>query len=115
VTAGQNGDGSDEAPGGPPLVVYWRPGCGFCGRLRRTLDRAGVVHELRNIWEDQDARRFVAEHNRGNETVPTVALGDRVMTNPNPTQLVARLAEERPDLVGAPDAAGGWRDRLRLF
>lgn len=106
-----SGSGSE----GPPLTVYWRPGCGFCSRLRRTLDRAGVAHELRNIWEDDEARAFVAAHNRGNETVPTVALGDDVMTNPNPTVLVDRLAAERPDLVANPEAVGGWRDRLRLF
>lgn len=90
---GPSADGPDE------VVVYWRPGCGFCMRLMRTLERAGVHTEPRNIWEDDDARRFVAAHNRGSETVPTVEIGDRVVTNPNPGKLVAWLAETYPFLV----------------
>lgn len=73
------------------LDVYWRPGCGFCVRLFDHLDRAGVVPRLHNIWEDAAARAFVASHNGGNETVPTVALGRKVMTNPRPEDLVALL------------------------
>jgi len=65
----------------------------------RTLERAGVRTELRNIWEDDDARRFVAVHNRGSETVSTVEVGDRVATNPNPGELAAWLAQAHPFLV----------------
>ena len=71
-------------------------------RLLRTLERAGVRTELRNIWEDDDARRFVTAHNRGSETVPTVEVGDRVVTNPHPGQLVAWLAATYPSLVDEP-------------
>ena len=91
---------SDDGPAA--VVVYWRGGCGFCMRLLRTLERAGVRTELRNIWEDDDARRFVAAHNRGSETVPTVEVGDRVVTNPHPGQLVTWLAETYPSLVDEP-------------
>ncbi|MDQ2727851.1 MAG: NrdH-redoxin [Actinomycetota bacterium] len=89
----------DPSLGPDAVVVYWRGGCGFCMRLLRTLERAGVRTELRNIWEDDDARRFVAAHNRGSETVPTVEVGDRVVTNPNPDELLAWLAETHPHLV----------------
>ena len=37
----------------------------------------------RDIWADDQARRFVRTHNRGNETVPTVVVGDWVATNPS--------------------------------
>lgn len=87
------------------VVVYWRRGCGFCGRLLRTLERAGVRTELRDIWEDDGARSFVAAHNRGSETVPTVEVGDRVVTNPDPRDLVAWLAETYPFLVDEPAAS----------
>ncbi|MGI8753502.1 MAG: glutaredoxin family protein [Acidimicrobiales bacterium] len=93
-----------ESVGPESVVVYWRSGCGFCLRLVRTLERAGVPTELRNIWEDDDARRFVAAHNRGAETVPTVEVGDRVVTNPDPGELLAWLAEAHPLLVAK---AGG--------
>jgi mycoredoxin len=67
----------------PLVTVYWRPGCFFCGHLLRGLKRAGVGVTLRNIWEDEEAREYVRRHNRGAETVPTVAVGDQVWTNPD--------------------------------
>ncbi|HLI02221.1 MAG TPA: glutaredoxin domain-containing protein [Acidimicrobiales bacterium] len=72
-------------------TVYWRPGCYFCNRLFRHLDKAGVTVERRNIWEDEEARGFVRAHNDGCETVPTVAVAGRVLTNPEPKVLLALL------------------------
>ena len=81
----------DRSGDAPAVVVYWRPGCFYCSDLFRKLDRAGIAVERRNIWEDDDARRFVREHNDGNETVPTVALRDQVLTNPPPAFLIGSL------------------------
>ena len=80
--------------------VYWRPGCGYCTRLLRTLQRSEVVVRLHDIWTDDEARAFVRAHNRGNETVPTVAVGDQVWCNPPPAEFVAALRRDHPDLVG---------------
>jgi glutaredoxin len=82
------------------VEVYWRPGCGFCNRLLRTFHQAGVVIRLHNIWEDDAAREFVRSHNRGNETVPTVALGSDVVTNPSPREYIDRLRQTHPELTG---------------
>lgn len=84
------------------LEVYWRDGCGFCRLLLRRLARAGITPVLHDIWADDEAQRWVRAHNRGNETVPTVALGDRVMTNPDPAALVAEIERDHPHLVGEP-------------
>lgn len=98
---------SPSPPASPDAVdVYWRPGCGFCMRLRRHFDKAGVVVRWHNIWEDDRARRFVRDHNAGNETVPTVAVGDVVVTNPSPPAFVERLRAEHPDLVSADEPEG---------
>jgi mycoredoxin len=78
------------------LVVYWRPGCFYCSDLFEQLTQAGIEAECRNIWEDDEARQFVQEHNRGNETVPTVAWQDRVMTNPRPAALIEALRQGGP-------------------
>jgi mycoredoxin len=67
----------------PDVTVYWRPGCFYCGRLLRGLERHGIGVELRNIWEDEAARAFVRRHNGGDETVPTVTVGSSVWTNPD--------------------------------
>lgn len=96
------------------LEVYWRPGCGFCTRLFRHLERAGVSVRLHNIWEDDEARRFVRRHNRGNETVPTVSLGGQVRTNPSPDALIEEIRASHPHLIGEEAApAGLWGRRRR--
>lgn len=68
----------------PDVVVYRRDGCPFCLRLETVLKLARVRYVSRDIWTDEDARAFVRSVNDGNETVPTVVIGDEVMTNPGP-------------------------------
>lgn len=82
------------APEPPSLEVYWRPGCVYCANLRRALKRHGAIAIWHNIWEDDGARMFVADANGGNETVPTVRIGGRTLTNPSWSQLAALLGEE---------------------
>ncbi|NLV80944.1 MAG: hypothetical protein GXY65_16695 [Rhodococcus sp.] len=73
----------DAAARGVP-IVYWRPGCAFCTRLRAALGtRAGRAVWV-NIRLDPDAAARVRSVNEGNETVPTVFVGDTVRTNPEP-------------------------------
>ncbi len=57
---------------------------------------------LHNIWEDDEARAFVQSQNNGNETVPTVRVGNAVATNPSPGPFVAFLSEQYPALIGSP-------------
>jgi mycoredoxin len=65
------------------VTVYWRPGCPFCLRLRWGLRLTRTPHDLVNIYEDPAAAAFVREHNNGDELVPTVQVGDRVLSNPS--------------------------------
>jgi mycoredoxin len=92
-------------PGVPAsaITVYWRPGCPFCSGLLRSMERHGLEPELRNIWEDEDAAAFVRSVARGNETVPTVSVGDHALVNPTVDDVMAVLAEVAPAEV--PD---GW-------
>jgi glutaredoxin len=76
----------------PQVVLYWRPGCGFCVRLARALVSMDVEPELHNIWEEPDAAEFVRSVNRGNELVPTLVVGDIVLSNPSPDQVRDALA-----------------------
>jgi mycoredoxin len=73
----------------PEVVLYWRRGCMFCALLRRKLRRAGLEWTERDIWADPDAAAFVRVHAGGNETVPTVAVGDVVLVNPSIGQVLA--------------------------
>lgn len=75
-----------------PVVIYWRPGCGYCARLRSSLGPDGAKATWINIWDDQDGAAAVREANDGNETVPTVVLDGIPVTNPDPELVRARLA-----------------------
>lgn len=77
-----------------PVTVYWRPGCRYCERLRRTLRRADVPVDERNIWSDEQAAAFVRSVNGGNETVPTVVIDGRALLNPRPNDVLALLGLE---------------------
>ena len=68
---------------GVPLI-YWRSGCTFCVRLRLALGLSGRRAVWVNIHRDPDAAARVRSVNDGNETVPTVFVGDRAHTNPSP-------------------------------
>ncbi|MFD0381354.1 glutaredoxin domain-containing protein [Streptomyces sp. NPDC127112] len=73
-------------------VVFWRPGCKYCIRLRIRLGRdARKVHWV-NIWRDPEGAAAVRAANDGNETVPTVVVAGRPHTNPGPEWVRARLS-----------------------
>jgi glutaredoxin len=74
-------------------TVYWRPGCPSCVRLRWGLRLTGTPHRLVNIREDPAAAALVREHNSGDELVPTVVAGGRVLSNPS-VRLVRRSLEQ---------------------
>ena len=77
----------------PEVVVYTRPLCPYCFTLRTGLRRAGIVHREINIWEDPDAAAFVRTIANGNETVPTVVVGDVHMVNPSARRVRAVAAK----------------------
>ncbi|MDX3639231.1 glutaredoxin domain-containing protein [Streptomyces sp. MB09-02B] len=71
-----------EVDGRP--VVFWRPGCVYCMRLRMRLGRsAGQLHWV-DIWRDRAGAAAVRAANDGNETVPTIVVAGRPHTNPDP-------------------------------
>lgn len=96
---GATSGATSSAPDSPPVTVYWRPGCGFCAGLLRSLDRHDLAYDQRNIWEDEDAAAFVRAATGGSETVPTVQVGDTSLVNPSADQVLAALAEVDPDAV----------------
>ena len=72
-------------------IVYWRPGCPFCVRLRATLGlRSRRAHWV-DIWKDPEGAAAVREVADGNETVPTVIVAGRPYVNPDPRWLRSAL------------------------
>ena len=66
-------------------LIYWRPGCIFCLRLRVALLLRGKKAVWTNIRADAAAAARVRSVNDGNETVPTVFEGTGHRTNPSPS------------------------------
>lgn len=81
----------------PRVEVLWRPGCPFCGCLRRGLRRAGIRTVEHNIWADRSAAARVRRASGGDETVPTVVIGSLTLLNPSVAQVRAALQAEFPD------------------
>ncbi|MEU3315386.1 glutaredoxin domain-containing protein [Streptomyces sp. NPDC006662] len=72
-------------------VVFWRPGCTFCIRLRIRLGRDARQLHWVNIWRDPVGAAAVRAANDGNETVPTLVIAGRPHTNPDPEWVRAQL------------------------
>lgn len=73
-------------------IVYWRPGCPFCTALRLRLRLTRTPHRLVNISEDESAAALVRAHNDGDELVPTVDVGGRMLSNPSVRTVRRELA-----------------------
>jgi mycoredoxin len=115
--------GTDPPGTDPPgeVIVYWRPGCGFCSGLLRGLERDGLDFERVDIWQDPDGAAFVRSVAGGNETVPTVRIGPVALVNPTRRDVMVAVAEHAParlpadldaaSLLPPPGRPGRWFSR----
>ena len=75
------------------LTMYTTTWCGFCVRLKKGLDQAGISYDEVNIEQDENAAVRVMEVNGGNQTVPTLEFADgSALTNPSLNQVKEKLA-----------------------
>jgi mycoredoxin len=75
-------------------VVYWRPGCQYCLRLRVRLGRNAHRAYWVNIWSDPAGAAAVRAVTGGDETVPTAVVAGQSFVNPDPGWLRDRLRAE---------------------
>ena len=100
------------------IEVLWRPGCPFCSSLRRGLRRRAIATTEINIWKDHHAAERVRAVTGGDETVPTVFVGNVAMVNPSVKDIVTAVEAEFPGraqemLAGGRDAARrSWWSRI---
>ena len=78
--------GASEVP-----LIYWRPGCVYCVRLRLALGRSGNRAVWVDVSRDDEASARVRRANHGDETVPTVFLGNSARVNPAPSWVRSQL------------------------
>lgn len=72
-------------------IIYWRPGCQYCIRLRLKLGGVARRAYWVNIWTDPEGAAAVRAITGGNETVPTVVQAGHPQVNPNPDELRRQL------------------------
>lgn len=73
-------------------VVFWRPGCTYCLRLRLRLGRAARRLYWVDISRDPAGAAAVRAVNDGDETVPTVVVAQKSRTNPDPDWVREQLS-----------------------
>lgn len=82
-------------------VVFWRPGCTYCLRLRIRLGPSARQIHWVNIWRDPAGAAAVRAANDGNETVPTVVVDGQPHTNPDPAWVRTKLSPGSSRAKGA--------------
>ncbi len=81
------------------IDYYWRPGCPFCMNLERKLDKLQLPLNKKNIWDDPAHAAALRNIANGNETVPTVVIGDAELVNPSVNQVLQALSNQAPELL----------------
>ena len=73
-------------------IIYTTTWCGYCHRLKRQLERAGVDLTEVDIEADPAAAAMVELVNDGDQTVPTMVFPDgSTLTNPSMNEVLAKL------------------------
>lgn len=96
------------------VEFYWRPGCPFCLALRARLKPTGLPLREVTIWDDPTAAARVRAVAGGNETVPTVFVGQHAMVNPGVRDVTAAVRNNAPELLPPEQPTTGLRRWLRL-
>ncbi len=75
------------------LTMYSTTWCGYCRRLKKQLEEAGITYTEIDIEQDPASAEFVGSVNGGNHVVPTVKYADgSTATNPSLAQVKQALA-----------------------
>ncbi len=76
------------------VTMYSTTWCGYCKRLKRSMQSEGIEFAEVNIEEDPAAADLVMAANGGNRTVPTLVFGDgTALTNPSIGEVKEQLAK----------------------
>ena len=72
--------------------MYGTPWCGDCRRARRVFEQTHTPFDYVDIEQNDDARAYVEQVNRGNQSVPTIVFPDgSVLVEPSSATLIAKI------------------------
>ncbi|MDZ4718011.1 MAG: mycoredoxin [Roseiflexaceae bacterium] len=76
------------------IVMYGTSWCGDCRRAKRVFDQNQTNYEYIDIEQDEAARVYVEQVNRGSQSVPTIIFPDgSVLVEPSSAVLTAKLQQ----------------------
>ncbi len=81
--------------------------------LERSLHKLGLPLVKHNIWDNPADAAFVRSVASGNETVPTVRVGEISLVNPSAKEVASVAASEYPGFVPDKPTPKGVRAVLR--
>ena len=61
-------------------IMYVKPNCPYCAEAREEMTAQGLEFEERDATTREDWRAELMEHSRDTGKVPTVVMGDEVVT-----------------------------------
>ena len=76
-----------------PVTMYSTQWCGYCKRLKKMMQDAGITFAEVDIEQVPGTAEIVEKVNNGNRTVPTLVFSDgTAMTNPSLAKVQEKLA-----------------------
>ena len=69
------------------VKVYGADWCVDTKSTRAHLDAMGVAYQYIDVDTDPEARQWVIDHSEGEQVIPAVAVGERVLVEPKKDQL----------------------------
>ena len=109
-------DVSDRGTPETGSTPWWSTGGrdALTARLRQGLKVLGLPSRDVNIWADPSAAAAVRKLAGGNETVPTVVIGDREFVNPPASTVLAEVRRVVPGFTLDAELARSGR-RIRML
>ncbi len=74
------------------VTMYSTTWCGYCRRLKRQFDEAGIAYREVDVDEDHSHDRRIIERTGGYRVVPTVEIGRELLVNPTLKEVQAALS-----------------------
>jgi mycoredoxin len=76
----------------PPITMYTTAWCGYCKRLERQMDEAGIVFSTVDIEAQERYGDRIEAQTGGYRTVPTLEIEGRLYVNPSIGQVKRALS-----------------------
>lgn len=75
-----------------PITMYSTTWCGYCRRLKRQMEEAGIPFREVDIDRETEHGAMIEAKTGGYRTVPTLRVGEELLVNPTIAEVKAALA-----------------------